>query len=73
MVWVIQRLSSLRSHPPVGVAQLWIVRRQSVYELERPDAIFQQPASVVSPGNGGRLFLDGGFGSFTLGFVFLGT
>ena len=25
MVWVIQRLSSLRSHSPVGVAQLWIV------------------------------------------------
>jgi 4-amino-4-deoxy-L-arabinose transferase-like glycosyltransferase len=28
MVWVIQRLSSQRSHLPVGVAQLWIVRRQ---------------------------------------------
>ena len=28
MVWVIQQLSSLLSHPPVGVAQLWIVRRQ---------------------------------------------
>jgi hypothetical protein len=27
MVWVIQRLSSLRSHSPVGVAQLWLVRR----------------------------------------------
>ena len=26
MVWVIQRLSNLRSHSPVGVAQLWIVR-----------------------------------------------
>jgi hypothetical protein len=29
MVWVIQRLPSLRSHLPVGVAQLWIVRRHS--------------------------------------------
>ena len=28
MVWVIQRLSSLRSHLPVGVAQLWDVRPQ---------------------------------------------
>ena len=26
MVWIIQRLSGLRSRPPVGVAQLWIVR-----------------------------------------------
>jgi hypothetical protein len=26
MVWIIQRLSSLRSRSPVGVAQLWIVR-----------------------------------------------
>jgi hypothetical protein len=26
MIWVIQRLSSQRSHLPVGVAQLWIVR-----------------------------------------------
>ena len=29
MVLVIQRLSSLRSHSPVGVAQLWIVRHRS--------------------------------------------
>ena len=29
MVWVIQRLSSLRSHLPVGVAQLWIVRQHA--------------------------------------------
>src|ERR1035441_11122539 len=27
MIWVIQRLLSLRSHAPVGVAQLWIVER----------------------------------------------
>jgi len=26
MIWVIQRVSSLRSHSLVGVAQLWIVR-----------------------------------------------
>jgi hypothetical protein len=30
MVWVIQRLSSQRSHSPVGVAQLWVVRRQRI-------------------------------------------
>ena len=28
-VWIIQRLPSLRSHSPVGVVQLWIVRPRS--------------------------------------------
>ena len=31
MVWVIQRLSSLRSRSPVGVAQLWIVRQHYTF------------------------------------------
>jgi hypothetical protein len=31
MIWIIQRLSSLRSRSPVGVAQLWIVRHQDFH------------------------------------------
>jgi hypothetical protein len=33
MVWTIQRLSSLRSHSPVGVAQLWIVRPHDTTQI----------------------------------------
>ena len=48
MVWVIQRLSSLRSHPPVGVAQLWIVRPRMPHGLMLP---FDGSAFVIWGGD----------------------
>jgi hypothetical protein len=59
MVWVIQRLSSLRSHPPVGVAQLWIVsRHQAMSAL--PPLPGQFSAEVVrSDGDRTMVYVNG--------------